>query len=100
MRAELSKHLSQITQLCIHNRVRTLFAFGSVVTNNFNPESDIDLIVDIDSNDPLEYSENYFNLKLQLEKLLNRHIDLLENKSIKNPYLRKEIDQTKILVYG
>jgi len=100
MRTELSNHLSQIKKLCIDNKVKTLFAFGSVTNDKFTPESDIDLIVDIDSVDPLEYSDRYFNLKEELEKLFNRHIDLLEDRALKNPYLRKEINLTKVLVYG
>jgi len=47
---------------------------------SFTDKSDIDLIVDIDSNDPLDYADHYFNLKFALEELLNRQIDLLENK--------------------
>lgn len=82
------------------NKVKTLFAFGSVLTEGFNSKSDIDLIVEIDEPDPLSYSENYFNLKFQLEKLFNRNIDLLEQKALKNKYLMEEINQTKVLVYG
>lgn len=93
-------HINKIKKLCAENKVRSLFAFGSVTNNQFNPESDIDLIVDIDSEDPLEYSDKYFNLKDELQKLLHRKIDLLENKSLKNPYLRKQIDETKVLIYG
>jgi len=63
-------------------------------------ESDIDLVVDIDSSDPLDYADNYFNLKFALEDLLNRQIDLLENKAIKNPYLRESIDNSKTLLYA
>ena len=97
---ELSIYQKQIESLCALYNVRTLFAFGSVTTGLFRIDSDIDLIVDIDSQDPLVYSDNYFNLKFQLENLLHRHIDLLEQKSIQNPYLRQQIDQTKVLVYG
>ena len=97
---ELSIYQKQIENLCALCNVRTLFAFGSVTTDLFRPDSDIDLVVDIDSNDPLVYSDNYFNLKFQLENLLHRHIDLLEQKAIRNPYLRRQIDQTKVLVYG
>jgi len=82
------------------NKVKALFAFGSVTTGKFGPDSDIDLVVDIDSGDPLAYSDSYFNLKFQLEQLLHRQIDLLEQKAISNPYLKREIDQTKVLLYG
>ena len=97
---ELSTYNKQIQNLCNLYNVRTLFAFGSVTTNKYSSDSDIDLIVDIDSNDPFDYSENYFNLKFNLEDLLKRQIDLLEDKAIKNPFLRQEIDKTKVLVYG
>ena len=96
----LERYIGEIVILCQKNRVKNLYVFGSVLTDRFNDKSDIDLIVDIDSNDPLDYADNYFNLKFALEALLNRQIDLLENKSIKNPYLRENIDNSKTLLYA
>jgi predicted nucleotidyltransferase len=96
----LANHLEQIKLLCASTGVKSLFAFGSVTTEQFDSESDIDLVVDIDDADPIAYSDRYFNLKFQLEDLLKRPIDLLEGKAIKNPYLKQEIDRTKVLVYG
>jgi predicted nucleotidyltransferase len=96
----LNKHIKQIKELCAQHQVRSLFAFGSVLTDKFNADSDIDLIVDIDSNDPLDYSDHYFALKYQLENILKKPIDLLEEKALKNPFVKKQIDNTKMLVYG
>ncbi|OFX21402.1 MAG: hypothetical protein A2041_07530 [Bacteroidetes bacterium GWA2_31_9b] len=96
----ISQHIDQIVQLCELNKVRTLFAFGSVTTNRFRKDSDIDLVVDIDENDPISYSDKYFNLKFQLENLLKRQIDLLEQKAIRNRFLKSEIDRTKVQIYG
>ncbi len=96
----LETYTLSLNQLCLQNKVKSLFAFGSVLTDRFNEQSDIDLIVDIDSNDPIEYAEYYFNFKFALEELLHRNIDLLENKSIKNPYIRQNIDLTKQLLYA
>ena len=92
--------MDQIKKLCNLYSVRALFAFGSITTDKYKKNSDIDLVVDIDSSDPITYSDNYFSLKFQLEQLLNRKIDLLEQKAINNPFLKKQIDQTKVLVYG
>jgi len=89
-----------LTQLCLQNKVKSLYAFGSVLTNHFNKDSDIDLIVDIDSANPLEYADYYFNLKFALQDLFNRPVDLLENKAIRNDYLRREIDNSKQLIYA
>ena len=96
----LDKYISEIKQLCKENGVKYLFAFGSVLTNKFTHISDVDLLVEIDSNDPLVYAEQYFNLKFELEKLLNRPVDLLESKAIKNPYLLENINKSKTLIYA
>lgn len=96
----ISKNIEQIRKLCELNKVKSLFAFGSVLNDNFSALSDVDMIVDIDDNDPITYSEKYFNLKFQLEMILKRQIDLLEQRAIRNKYLRSEIDLTKVLIYG
>lgn len=96
----LEIYKEEINALCRKNKVKNLYVFGSVLTDRFADNSDIDLIVDIDSDDPLDYADNYFNLKFALEELLNRQIDLLENKAIKNPYIRESIDNSKSLLYA
>lgn len=74
----LDTYKNKIVELCEKNKVKYLFAFGSVLSSKFTANSDIDLLVDINSNDPITYAENYFNLKFGLENLLKRKIDLLE----------------------
>jgi predicted nucleotidyltransferase len=96
----IDRHIDKIHDLCNRHRVAHLFAFGSVLTDNFRPDSDIDFIVDFSDVQLFEYADNYFGLKHSLENLLNRNIDLLEDKAIKNPFLRKSIDASKKLIYG
>lgn len=96
----LDRYKIDIANLCNQNKVKTLYVFGSVLTDKFNDMSDIDLVVDIESDDPIEYADNYFNLKFALQDLLKRQIDLLESKAIKNPYILQSIDNSKSLIYG
>lgn len=96
----LDNYTNEISNLCLQNKVKSLYVFGSVLTDQFSEKSDIDLVVDIDSNDPFDYADSYFNLKFALQDLFRRPIDLLENKSIKNPYIRQNIDNSKSLVYA
>jgi len=96
----LERYIDEIRLLCQKNRVKSLYVFGSILTDQFTDKSDIDLIVDIDSIDPLEYSDFYFNLKFALEELLRREIDLLESRALKNPYLIDNINQSKTLLYA
>ncbi|SFF72572.1 hypothetical protein SAMN04488033_106138 [Salegentibacter agarivorans] len=97
---EINQHIDQIKKLCDTNKVKSLFVFGSVVKDKLRPESDIDFVVDIDDQDPLSYSDKYFDLKFNLEKIFKRRIDLLELKAIKNKFLKQEIDQAKLHIYG
>jgi len=96
----LDRYKNEIDKLCFQNKVKTLYVFGSVLTNQFTTKSDIDLVVDIDSIDPFDYADSYFNLKFALHDLFKRKIDLLENKAIKNQYIRENIEQSKTLIYA
>jgi predicted nucleotidyltransferase len=80
--------------------VARLFVFGSVLSKKFKKSSDIDLLVDFKDIDLYDYADNYFYLKDALENIFKRNVDLLENKAIKNPYLRQSIDSSKQLIYG
>ncbi len=96
----IETYKEQIYKLCKIHKVKSLYSFGSVNTTRFTKESDVDLMVDFDTNDPIEYTDRYFDLKFELERILNRSIDLLESKAVKNPFLRANIDKSKILIYG
>ena len=96
----LSAHKNEINALCANHKVRSLYAFGSVLTPNFNANSDIDLIVDFKDIDIKDYADNYFDFKFSLQDILSRPVDLLEEQAIKNPYFRQVVNQTKELVYG
>lgn len=85
--------------LCKRNRVSSLFAFGSSVHGDFGPESDVDVLVTVDVADDLEHGGALINVWNRLEKLFGRPVDLLTENSLKNPYLRKEIERTKRLIH-
>ena len=96
----IETYKDEIKRLCRNHKVKTLYSFGSVNTTSFSNESDVDLVVDFDTTDPIEYTDNYFHFKFELERILHRSIDLLEHKAIKNPFLRDNIDRSKMLIYG
>ncbi|MEI6277728.1 MAG: nucleotidyltransferase domain-containing protein [Prolixibacteraceae bacterium] len=96
----IESNIDNVRMLCKLHKVQRLFVFGSVLSGRFQKDSDIDLIVDFQGVDLYDYADNYFDLKESLENLFQREVDLLEDKAIKNPYLRKSIDSSKVLVYG
>lgn len=96
----LTAYTKDISKLCERHGVKSLYAFGSVLTDSFDKNSDIDLIVDFANVELEDYADNYFDLKFSLEEILNRPVDLLEEKAIKNPYFKQAVNQQRQLVYG
>lgn len=96
----IESNLERLRLLCQQHKVGHLFVFGSVLSNRFGADSDIDLIVDFNDINLLEYADNYFSLKEELEKLFNRKVDLLEAQAIRNPIFKESIEKQKRLVYG
>ena len=97
---EINHHIAQIINLCRLHKVRKLYVFGSVLRSDFDKESDIDFIVDFSPIDLYQYADNYFAFKSSLESIFHRPVDLLEEKGIRNPVFRKELDSHRQLIYG
>ncbi|MDZ7739706.1 MAG: nucleotidyltransferase domain-containing protein [Bacteroidales bacterium] len=95
----IDQNIDRIRKLCEQYNVSQLSVFGSILTDKFNKNSDIDLLVDFSSIDLQNYADNYFSLKQALEEIFRRQVDLLENKAIKNPYLRQSINSSKRILY-
>lgn len=95
----LEPYIEPIIKLCTDHKVKSLYAFGSVLNDQFTKTSDVDLIIDLLPTDPIEYAETYFEFKFQLEDLLKRPVDLLEERGIRNPYFFKSISKTKQMIY-
>ena len=96
----LDNYIADINKLCSEHQVRQLYVFGSILTDKFNKDSDIDLVVDFNPIDLSRYADNYFEFKFSLQNILRRSIDLLEEKAIKNPYFRQNVNSQRRLIYG
>ncbi|MDR1983291.1 MAG: nucleotidyltransferase domain-containing protein [Prevotellaceae bacterium] len=100
MNSIITDNIDKIKNVCDNNHVRTLFVFGSVCTDKFNDASDIDLLISFKQLDFGDYADNYFHIAELFEKIFNRRVDLVTDKSLKNPYFIHSINQTKTLLYG
>ena len=95
-------NIAKIVALCKKYKVAKLWVFGSILTPRFNDESDVDFSVSFDKNEIKieDYADNFFDFMDELKSLFCRNIDLVCDDSVKNPYFRKELDATKLLIYG
>ena len=92
--------LDDLKRLCNMYSVKSMYVFGSVCTDRFNNNSDIDILISFDNLSIEKYTDNYFELHYKLQDLFGRKIDLLTDKSLSNPYFIKGLEQTKQLVYA
>ncbi len=95
----VERNIDRLNELCKNHKVSELYIFGSILTEKFSDKSDIDFLVQFEKIDILEYFDNYMDFKENLEILLDRPVDLLENQAIRNPVFRKVVDRDKKLVY-
>lgn len=97
----IQNKLDEIIASCKEHHVEAIALFGSAAKNTMHEGSDIDLLVEFsDDIDVLEYADNYFSLLTRLQDILNKKVDLVSAKSIKNPILKEEIYQSKIDLYA
>jgi predicted nucleotidyltransferase len=96
----IKERYSEFVDLCRSHRVDKVYAFGSSITDHFDPKtSDIDVVVKINIEDPAERGEALLSFWDKLEALFQKKVDLLTDDSIRNPYLKSNINRTKKLIY-
>ena len=91
----------EIAQLCRRFHVRRMDLFGSAVQASFDPStSDVDFLVEFESDSPLKALHQYFGLKEALEALLERPVDLVVASAVKNPFIRESIEESRETLYA
>ncbi len=97
-------NLQQIFALCKKYKVKKLYLFGSILTERFNDQSDVDFSVEFDkeeiNNNKMDWADLFFDFLHEMEELLGRKVDLVFDNYISNTIFRKELDNTKRLIYG
>lgn len=100
MQQILEKKRKELKNICQTLKVKRLYVFGSVVSENFRDDSDIDFLFSFTDNLTVEeYTNNYFSLQYQLCNIFQREIDLITERTLSNPYFIESINETKELIY-
>jgi len=96
---DIEKIKPEIEQVCRRLPVKRLGLFGSALSQNFSPGSDVDVLVIFDSGENIDLFDMYFELKEQLEEIFKREVDLVVDKKFKNPVLREVVERTRTVIY-
>ena len=77
-----------IRRACERHGVKQLRVFGSVLTDRFDPKtSDVDFLVTFQP-ERENLFDDYFDLKFELERIVDRGVDLVVERSVRNPFFR------------
>ncbi len=95
----ITDNSKEIERLCKLYKVKSLYAFGSICSRKFKENSDIDLIINFYPMDFGDYTDTYFELIEHFEKIFNRKVDLITEKSLNNPYFIESINKNKTKIY-
>ena len=94
-------YLPKVIELFKKHKIKSAYIFGSAVTDKFNNDSDVDFLVNLQEGlNPVDAGGHLWDLEYELKDLLHRDIDLLTERSLKNPYFISEINATKVAIYG
>jgi predicted nucleotidyltransferase len=92
---------AQLRELCRRYGVAQLAVFGSAASGTFDPEtSDLDFLISFTPMPPVEHAAAYFGMLEALETLFGREIDLIEEEALTNPYVRRSIEASRVLLYA
>jgi len=81
--------MEEIADYCCRNGIKRLRVFGSVLRDDFTPESDVDLLVAFQPDAGIDLFD-FVRIKQELGDLLGREVDLVSEKGI-SKYIRDEV---------
>ncbi len=97
----IEQHRAEITALCQKYQVKRLELFGSAARCDFDPSrSDLDFLVEFEDSGWKGSFRRYMGLKLQLEDLFQRSVDLVEPAAIENPFFIEVVNRHRSLFYA
>ena len=89
----------RIAEFCKRWSITEFAVFGSVLRDDFRPDSDVDVLVSIDPKAHIGLFE-IAEMQIELENMFKRSVDLVEKEGLVNPYRRSEILSTAQVVYA
>jgi uncharacterized protein len=89
----------QIADFCRRWKVTELALFGSILREDFRPDSDVDVLVTFEPGAPWTLWD-LSRMRIELEAIFGREVDLVEKKALRNPLRRQAILANQHVVYA
>lgn len=89
----------QIEAFCRKWKIRELALFGSVLRDDFRPDSDVDVLVEFASDADHSLFDHLY-MEEELSEKFGRKVDLIEKRAVDNPFVRHHIRHNRQIVYN
>ena len=89
----------KIEAFCRKWKIKGLALFGSVLREDFRPDSDIDVLVSFEPGGGIDF-DNRVEMQDELAEIFGRGVDLVEKEAVRNPFRRHNILTTREVVYA
>jgi predicted nucleotidyltransferase len=99
MVAQIDIPEDRIRDFCRRWKVRELALFGSVLREDFGPDSDVDVLVSFHQDSPWDLYD-LVTMMEELKAIFGRDVDLVEREALRNPFRRYEILRTARVIYA
>jgi uncharacterized protein len=99
MIAAITVNQEQIAEFCRRWKVEELAFFGSVLRDDFRPDSDVDVLVTFEQDAPWSLWD-LSRMRKELAEIFGREVDLVEAKGLRNPFRRQAILTDKRVIYA
>ena len=99
MSPKISIDHGKIEEFCQRWKITELALFGSILRDDFRPDSDVDVLVTFDPDAQWSLFD-LVQMQEELGEMLGRKVDLVEKKGLRNPFRRHNILKTRQVVYA
>jgi uncharacterized protein len=80
-------------------KVTEFSLFGSILRDDFRADSDVDVLVTFEPEAPWTLWD-LSRMRMELEEIFGRKVDLVEKKALKNPFRRHAILADQRVIYA
>lgn len=99
MNAAIQLDMNSLEEFCQRWNVDELSVFGSALRPDFGHDSDLDFLVSFNPAASWDLLD-LVDMKMQLEAIVGRRVDLVEREALRNPWRRREILDTREVIYA
>ena len=99
MKTKINIDREAITDFCEKWKIAEFSLFGSVLRDDFTPDSDVDVLVSFDSSSHWSLFD-LVEMRAELKEFFDREVDLIEKDGLRNPFRRHEILTTRKIIYA